>query len=101
MVRLPLLAGSLLTGCDDSIKSFSHQTIRPHENDVSATKAARLAAIKDLLNGVYIFPAMLFPETLSDFKELHPNLKVTGWGVGDCHEGTTTPMNYVVNTEPR
>lgn len=45
-------------------------------SDRAESKAARLAAVMDVGNGVYVFPKTYFPQTLSDFRETHPEREI-------------------------
>lgn len=51
-----------------------------------ATEKQRLDSIRDVGNGVFVFPAVdSFPETLSDFREKRPELRVVSVTQGVDH----------------
>lgn len=48
---------------------------RMSSEERALTREVRLAQIRDLGNGVFVFPATRdFPETLADFRETHPHI---------------------------
>ena len=79
LIALSAFTLPALSGCADSA---------PHSNEAVAsarmpapermsTRESRLHEVHDVGNGVYVFPTdKYFAETLSDFMEKHPDLKL-------------------------
>ena len=77
---LIVLGSTVLPGCDersaaDSARSFDVSGMPP--------KAERLALVKDYANGIFVFPVAFFPQTLSDFRAEHPELRLVAISQGN------------------
>ena len=74
---LPTLVGcDAPTGVPSGAVSVPSARLNPAER--SATKTERLGKVVDAGFGIYVFPAdNSFAETLADFKEAHPDIKIT------------------------
>lgn len=76
-LTLPTLAGCDL-GASAPSSAQSTPTARMNPAERAATKSERLSSVVDVGFGIYVFPVgKEFAETLADFKEAHPELKIT------------------------
>jgi hypothetical protein len=77
------------------------------KEDRATSMEARLGAVADVGNGMYIFPVTYFPETLADFQVAHPELKVVTFTQGYALYGgghgyqSGCPANFFVLTAPK
>jgi hypothetical protein len=76
-ISFPAFAGCHAgTGAPSGATSIPSARLNPAER--SATKTDRLEKVVDAGFGIYVFPAdNSFAETLADFKQTHPDIKIT------------------------
>jgi hypothetical protein len=106
------LAGFSLPGCKERAPagpSVGSAADRLSTVDRESSKASRLGEVHDVGNGIFVFPATrTFPETLSDFREANPDLRIISvtngtdiatWPHG-LESGYAYSASFVVVTEP-
>jgi hypothetical protein len=69
-----------ITGCTPYANT-PNETSAPNDRltptEREQTKASRLAEVRDIGAGIFVFPRDAhFPETLSDFRQVHPELRI-------------------------
>ena len=117
-IGLTALGALTMPGCSDTAADSSAaratnagvKQVDPYvmsKEDRVASKEARLGAIADVGNGMYIFPTTYFPETLADFQAAHPELRVVTFTQGYALFGggygyqSGCPANFFVLTAPK
>jgi hypothetical protein len=106
------LAGFSLPGCEERAPagpSVGSAADRLSTVDRESSKTSRLGEVHDVGNGIFVFPATrTFPETLSDFREANPNLRIVSvtngvdvrYFVQGVNSAYSQSASFIVVTEP-
>jgi hypothetical protein len=106
------LAGFSLPGCEERAPagpSIGSAADRISTVDRESSKTSRLGEVCDVGNGIFVFPATrTFPETLSDFREANPNLRIVSvtngvdvrYFVQGVNSAYSQSASFIVVTEP-